>query len=1036
MTHHFVLVKMWRVLLVIVFAVHLEGTDGFLHLLWGRRPHNKKGSIRKQGLLGCFEDSRNRVLSGGRTWGNHMTVNHCRNRCVKEKTQFYGLEVGKECFCGNSMRYKNRKPLSDCRMKCKGSRAACGGAWRILIYRNPNYQSSGFVPTTGFVGCYKDGWYRTLGGAYRYSRYMTINRCRNICKRRRNRYAGVERGVNCFCGNCLRRKNKLANSQCNVPCGGNKKEGCGGRWRIAIYKTNVKRGNNCGRHSKCHSNARCINGECRCNRGYTGDGVKRCYQTCTCSASGDPHYKTYDGQMIHFMGICKYTLTKVKNSRSNEFNVEVKNEHRGSSRSVSYTRLVDVKLGKNTIRLHKKHQVYLNGLRIFLPYTSRGEFRIFRSGNKVKVIASTNDGDAVVTWDGWSSVTVTVPKDLGRRMIGLCGDCNEKKDDFRTKYGKDVSGDRNKFTEIGNSYTVKDDTDQIHQSCKAHEVPNKCTPELRKKAMDIKVCGFLNPEKKDQSPFRDCLAESPTTSKEMFENCVFDFCTYYSETSRRERTICQSVNGYAEYCAGLGISVKWRSSDFCPLPCGDNMVYDSEMSGCPASCVDPDSEKDCDQPPTEGCRCKEGFILSDNKCVEKSKCGCKGADSKYYPLGETYTSSDCTTVQECKLEGGSVGFKTIQTKPKCGQHQTCSVSNGAPTCVCQKGYISDGKDGCLEETPACNSKKADVKCESSNGNKVVCTVPKAQAVLHVRSTASDCKYGSTYGFSGDGIWVSLACKGTFSVCYLPVPSAPGPECLAHDDPHGKKYQGTMSSTESGYTCQKWSSQTPHAHSLLKTLDNNHCRNPDNEKAAWCYTTDSKKRWDYCHIPVCPGTGVKPANVDECLDAGDPKGLKYKGNRNTTKSGKACQDWGRQRPHSHSFQKLADQTNFCRNPDNEAAPWCYTTSSATRWEFCNIPDCGECEIKQERNLQCEIVYKVVGKCYFASSALSNCKFTVRLNKYRSGESEARILKDGKAHILRSGDTHKSCASFEMRSNTLYVVEKLCEEKCTKPPVILH
>lgn len=42
------------------------------------------------------------------------------------------------------------------------------------------------------------------------------------------------------------------------------------------------------------------------------------------------------------------------------------------------------------------------------------------------------------------------------------------------------------------------------------------------------------------------------------------------------------------------------------------------------------------------------------------------------------------------------------------------------------------------------------------------------------------------------------------------------ECVTHDDPRGQKYRGTMATTESGYTCQKWSSQSPHQHTLLKT----------------------------------------------------------------------------------------------------------------------------------------------------------------------------------------------------------------------------
>ncbi len=44
--------------------------------------------------------------------------------------------------------------------------------------------------------------------------------------------------------------------------------------------------------------------------------------------------------------------------------------------------------------------------------------------------------------------------------------------------------------------------------------------------------------------------------------------------------------------------------------------------------------------------------------------------------------------------------------------------------------------------------------------------------------------------------------------------------------------------------------------FVRGLDNNYCRNPDNERMPWCYTTDSETRWEYCKVPSC-GDGAGP-----------------------------------------------------------------------------------------------------------------------------------------------------------------------------------
>lgn len=51
--------------------------------------------------------------------------------------------------------------------------------------------------------------------------------------------------------------------------------------------------------------------------------------------------------------------------------------------------------------------------------------------------------------------------------------------------------------------------------------------------------------------------------------------------------------------------------------------------------------------------------------------------------------------------------------------------------------------------------------------------------------------------------------------------------------------------------------------------------------------------------------------------------------------------------SQSFLSIQDELycrgleeNYCRNPDNERSPWCYTTDPETRWEYCGVPVCGD------------------------------------------------------------------------------------------------
>lgn len=79
----------------------------------------------------------------------------------------------------------------------------------------------------------------------------------------------------------------------------------------------------------------------------------------SCSASGDPHYNTFDHKVLHFMGNCTYTLSKVCNisQRIPYFDVSTTNEHRGANTKVSYVKSVQVEVYGNQISMLKNKKV-------------------------------------------------------------------------------------------------------------------------------------------------------------------------------------------------------------------------------------------------------------------------------------------------------------------------------------------------------------------------------------------------------------------------------------------------------------------------------------------------------------------------------------------------------------------------------------------------------------------------------------------------------------------------------------------------------
>ncbi|XP_078671127.1 uncharacterized protein LOC144911180 isoform X2 [Branchiostoma floridae x Branchiostoma belcheri] len=96
---------------------------------------------------------------------------------------------------------------------------------------------------------------------------------------------------------------------------------------------------------------------------------------------------------------------------------------------------------------------------------------------------------------------------------------------------------------------------------------------------------------------------------------------------------------------------------------------------------------------------------------------------------------------------------------------------------------------------------------------------------------------------------------------------------------------------------------------------------------------------------------------EYCQVGD--GASYRETVSVTRTGKTCQRWDRQLPHSHdktpdNYPSSGLEENYCRNPDGESGVWCYTTNALQRWELCDVPVCAR---KWREDLRCGKDYLV-------------------------------------------------------------------------------
>ncbi|XP_053545247.1 mucin-2 [Bombina bombina] len=340
-----------------------------------------------------------------------------------------------------------------------------------------------------------------------------------------------------------------------------------------------------------------------------------------CSTWGNYHFKTFDGHVYQFPGLCSYNLASDCQEAYKEFSVHIQ---RATDSGHPLVEQVIITIKDIVLQL-KSNLVVVNGVIAKTPYYS---FGILIDKNDAYIKVFTKIG-LTLMWNREDAIMVELDSRFNNNTCGLCGDYN----------GNPI---HNEFISEGMIINPVAFGNQQN----IHNPNDQCTDPDETKIAETSHCSTYRSvceQHLGQAAFSDC--HSLLDMESYIQTCMLDMCA--CGNSQDSFCLCSTISEFSRQCSHSGGRPEnWRSDSFCSKQCPQNMIYQESASPCMNTCSHLEIHSLCEEHYMDGCFCPAGTVLDDRTgkgCVPVSECHCTHSGVTYAP-GQTM-QNDC---DECR----------------------------------------------------------------------------------------------------------------------------------------------------------------------------------------------------------------------------------------------------------------------------------------------------------------------------------------------------------------------------------------------------